>query len=39
MTQVVIYFAINASLLAMFAGLWALDGRAEDAVAGRCWTT
>lgn len=27
MTQVIIYFAINARLLAMFAGLWALDGR------------
>ena len=25
MTQVIIYFAINATLLAMFAGLWALD--------------
>lgn len=25
MSQVIVYFAINASLLAMFAGLWALD--------------
>ena len=27
MTQVIIYFGINASLLAIFAGLWALDRR------------
>jgi hypothetical protein len=27
MTQVLVYFAINASLLALFAGLWALDRR------------
>ena len=27
MTEVIIYFAINASLLAMFAGLRALDRR------------
>jgi hypothetical protein len=35
MTQVMIYFGINASLLAIFAGLWALDRRPKKRWPGR----
>jgi hypothetical protein len=29
MTQAIIYFTINASLLGMFAGLWILDRKSK----------